>query len=257
MSDQVREFYKTLASNYHHIFADWNASVQRQAGVLDALLREQLGEGAQTVLDCACGIGTQAIGLALRGYRVHATDLSAEAVERARQEARHMGAHLTFDVADFRELDAVVPGTFDAVIAFDNAIAHLQTLDELTHALRSMAAKVAPGGTLMVSLRDYDQIVQEKPRATPPVVNDNPEGRSIVFQVWDWNTEGSGYQLNHFTVKQQSESWETICAVSTLRAWQRAEVHAALQNTGLSDIEWRMPDTSGFYQPIISARKSR
>lgn len=255
MTDQVREFYKTLAANYHYIFADWNASIQRQGDLLDRLLRTQLGEGPHRVLDCACGIGTQAIGLALRGYRVHATDLSAEAVERARQEAQQLGANLTFDVADFRELGAVVSGTFDAVIAFDNAIAHLQTASDLEQALNSMAAKVAPGGTLMVSLRDYDQIVQEKPRTNLPVVKDNPEGRTVVFQVWDWNEDFTAYQLSHFTVKQQGDSWETVCAVSQLRAWQRAEVSAALKTTGLSAIEWLMPDASGFYQPIILARK--
>ena len=36
------------------------------------------------VLDVACGIGTQAIGLARRGFAVTASDVSAGAVRRAR-----------------------------------------------------------------------------------------------------------------------------------------------------------------------------
>jgi len=58
VSDERPEaFYDALAENYHLIFADWEASIARQADVLAGLLG-----GARTVLDAACGIGTQALG---------------------------------------------------------------------------------------------------------------------------------------------------------------------------------------------------
>jgi SAM-dependent methyltransferase len=84
------------------MFADWRAEVVRQGEVLDLLIRRQVGPSASTVLDCACRIGTQAIGLATHGYTVAATDLSPAAVERAAGEAASFGGSLTFDVADFR-----------------------------------------------------------------------------------------------------------------------------------------------------------
>lgn len=43
------------------------------------------------ILDCACGIGTQTLGLAGAGYRVHGTDLSPEAVRRARTASAAAG----------------------------------------------------------------------------------------------------------------------------------------------------------------------
>jgi methylase of polypeptide subunit release factors len=49
---------------------------------------------ASTVLDCACGLGTQAIGLARRGCTVHATDLSPAAIARAARDAESFGAAL-------------------------------------------------------------------------------------------------------------------------------------------------------------------
>ncbi len=76
MDDQTLQFYEQLADDYHLIFADWRESVRRQGEILDRLICAAMGDQAQTVLDCACGIGTQAIGLALHGYRVHATDLA-------------------------------------------------------------------------------------------------------------------------------------------------------------------------------------
>ena len=255
MSSEIEQFYATLSANYHLIFADWHASVQRQGGILTKLVRQYLPEARRTLLDCACGIGTQAIGLALNDFQVHGTDLSADAIEQARQNAESFGVAMTFGVADFRELAQQVQGTFDAVICCDNSIAHLHTEADLALAFQNMAAKIAPGGLLLVSLRDYDRLVQEKPRSYTPTVADRDFGRSIMFQIWDWAEDSNSYRLSHFTVKQDGDGWETICATSHLRAWQRAEVEAALAQTDLTDITWHMPDASGYYQPIITARK--
>jgi ubiquinone/menaquinone biosynthesis C-methylase UbiE len=73
-SVSVKDFYDELARDYHLIFADWDASMARQAEVLDGMLRQHLGPGAQRILDCSCGIGTQAIGLALAEHDVVASD---------------------------------------------------------------------------------------------------------------------------------------------------------------------------------------
>ncbi len=110
MTPSVQQRYDGLADEYHLMFADWRAEVVRQGEVLDRLIRRQVEPSASTVLDCAYGIGTQAIGLAIRGYTVHATDLSPAAVARAAREALSFGAALTFDVADFHALEAKLSG---------------------------------------------------------------------------------------------------------------------------------------------------
>ncbi len=76
MADSALQFYDNLADNYHLLFDDWRETVQEQGDTLDRLIRTHLGEPPLSVLDCSCGIGTQAFGLALRGYKVHGTDLS-------------------------------------------------------------------------------------------------------------------------------------------------------------------------------------
>jgi hypothetical protein len=81
------EFYDTLAADYHLLFADWDAALAWQSRVLEAVLRPALGDGVWSLLDASCGIGTQALGLAMRGHRVSASDLSAASVARLRDEA--------------------------------------------------------------------------------------------------------------------------------------------------------------------------
>ena len=64
----LADSYDKLAARYHLILEDWETSVARQAAVLEGiLLQEAGGKLPIRVLDCACGIGTQCLGLAARG----------------------------------------------------------------------------------------------------------------------------------------------------------------------------------------------
>lgn len=254
MDDRVREFYDDLADSYHLIFADWRMSVDRQAVVLDRLLRDALGDGPLAILDCACGIGTQALGLALLGHHVHATDLSPRAVARAAREAATLGVEATFGVADMRELPGRVAGTFDAVIACDNALPHLPDDTELRKATAGMAAKLRPGGMLLATIRDYDRLVLERPRVEAPRVTDDGDGRRVSFQVWDWSDDGSRYRVHQFLLRQDGIGWRTAHFSTGYRALLRADLDAALALAGLVDIRWHDPEASGFYQPLVTAR---
>jgi 2-polyprenyl-3-methyl-5-hydroxy-6-metoxy-1,4-benzoquinol methylase len=89
----------------------------RSRRAIDRIVRSEVAAPPLALLDCACGIGTQAIGLALRGYRLHATDLSRPALQRARREARSRGAQLTFAQADLRDLGRSVASTFEVMFA--------------------------------------------------------------------------------------------------------------------------------------------
>jgi SAM-dependent methyltransferase len=262
VANSVAGFYDGLAAEYHLLFADWDASVRRQGVILDRLLVGQLAQPEpQRVLDCSCGIGTQAIGLALRGHRVHGTDLSPAAVERAQREAARLGATLTTEVADLRDLGAldVRDGTFDVVLSCDNAVPHLLTDEDLSRAAAGMYAKLRPDGLLVVSMRDYDQIIAEKPRAELPRVFDRPDGRQIAFQVWDWDADAPAdsptYTLHQYIVRERAAGWETHHEATIYRALRRDEWARIVHAAGFREVVWHLPEASGYYQPILTARK--
>jgi len=98
----AKEFYDDLAESYHLIFQDWEASLRYQADVLARLLPPP---GLDVpILDCACGIGTQAIGLALKGYRIEGRDPSPTSIGRASREAAIRGLTANFRIDDMRNL---------------------------------------------------------------------------------------------------------------------------------------------------------
>ena len=100
MSESVEQFYDDLASDYHQIYSDWDAAIDRQGCALDRLIQRELESIPAKLLDCSCGIGTQALGLAQLGYSVWASDLSSKAAARARIEAANRELEIHFAVAD-------------------------------------------------------------------------------------------------------------------------------------------------------------
>ncbi len=255
MATPVTDFYDNLSPEYRHNMGwDWEAVMREEGATLNRFLEKQLGRpGPYTLLDCSCGIGTQAIGLALQGHEVHATDLSTVSIDCARQEASKLGVEVTFGVADFRELGEAVSETFDVVLSCDNSIAHCLKDEDLAAALNSMKARLNPGGLLLISLRDYDALVVDKPRFNNEHVQDLPDGRRVVFQLWDWADNGRQYRNTQFLIKQTDDGYEVKPFETELRALLRDEIVRAVEEAGYEDVRWHVPKESSYYQPIVTA----
>lgn len=257
MHDSVSDFYDNLAEEYHLIFEDWHYAISWQGEVLNKLIVTELNDvnvNDVSVLDCSCGIGTQAIGLAKKGYKVTATDISRASIERAIKEAESFGVEIDFGVADFRSLEKDVSGRFNVVLSADNAISHLLTNQDLLLAAQNMYNKLQDKGIIIVTLKDYDTLILEKPRATQPRILDN--GNRIIFQLWDWYDETNVYTLNHFIMQKINGEWKTQQDKTIYRAFLRSEFSDILSKVGFSDIEWYMPAESGYYQPLLKAKKN-
>ena len=72
----TQTFYNNLATKYDKLFLDWKATTREQAEILDKIFKNNGFDYTVTILDCACGIGTQPIGIAALGYNVTASDRS-------------------------------------------------------------------------------------------------------------------------------------------------------------------------------------
>ena len=180
-------FYDDLAAHYHLLFKDWQAAQREQGRIFDGILKERVGKGPLRILDAACGIGTQTLGLARLGHDLRGTDLSPSSILRARREAKAANLKARFGVADLRSLSGYVAGPYDAVLAADNALPHLEVGEELEGAVQQVASLLRPGGIFVTTLRDYNQEREVASRATRPRVHDDPDGtRRLLFQVWDW-----------------------------------------------------------------------
>ncbi len=163
MGESVEAFYDDLAESYHLMFENWDRSIARQAAILGPILERYTGKVSAYVLDCACGIGTQAIGLAQRGHRLVGSDLSKSAIARAIREAQARDLDIGFHVADMRNLSSIPENGFDAVLVGDNALPHLLSQPDLERATVEIAARLKDSGILLATLRDYDHLLFTRP----------------------------------------------------------------------------------------------
>ncbi len=248
-------FYDGLAGDYHLVYADrWDGAVTRQGRALARLITTAT-PGARDVLDCSCGIGTQAIGLALQGYRVTGTDVSEASLRRARREATRLGAELhDLARADFRDLSRFTEG-FDVVLSCDNALPHMLRDDDLVQAVAAMTGALRPGGLLVISTRDYDAALRERaPAAVPTVLPGSP--RRVVVRLQDWDGPDSPLHTVRFLMLTEGgDGWEVAEHAVRYRALGAEELAGRAREAGLEQVQWHGAETVGFHQPVMTARR--
>ena len=241
-------FYDELAELQHLVYADWHASIERQGDAVAAIIRERW-QPAVRVLDAACGVGTQSLGLAARGFEVVGSDLATAALARARREAAARGLDITFLQADLRHLTAAHQGPFDVVLACDNAIPHLQTAEEILQAFRQMRSLLRPGGGCLISVRDYGAIDRRGTHMLPYGVRTTAEGRIAVFQLWDF-VDSTRYDLRMCFVHDLDGTPRAQVFRTRYHAILLPELEALLDEAGFEAVE-RISDR--FFQPLLAA----
>lgn len=253
MPDEAQSLYDQLAACYHLIFENWDASIARQAAILGAILERECGTpGEVRILDCACGIGTQSLGLAAHRFRVTCCDFSRASLERVREEAAERRLSLRVFMADMRDLSVIPEKDFDAVICMDNALPHFENDEQILKALLEMRSKLARNKLLMLSIRDYDRLLQERPAVQEPMFYRDHGKRRIVHQVWDWIDERR-YSFHLYITRETDGGWESQHYTCTYRAVLRDDLSRLLEAAGFTKVQWLLPAESGFYQPILLA----
>ena len=248
----TQNFYDNMATQYDKLFQDWQSTTREQAVILDKMFSECGFDRDAQILDCACGIGTQAIGLASLGYQVTASDISDGELAEAKERAEKNAVQIRFEHADFCALSDTFQVQFDIVIAMDNALPHMLSSDALEKAISSIAAQTRQGGIIVASIRDYDSILAEKPSYSPPYIHKTEKGQRVSFQTWGWKDEN--YRLTQYII-DDGESLRISKFECEYRATCREEFTRLFLANGCYDVVWKFPEETGFYQPIVVAKK--
>jgi len=242
----MSDFYDRMAGLYHLIFQNWDESIERQSEQLANIIRQRWKD-ASTILDVSCGIGTQAIGLAKKGFAVTASDLSERAVARAKIEAERRGVVIDFSVCDIRDVHDHHQRQFDLVISADNSITHLLNDDDLLTALRQMRACTCPGGGCLLTVRDYDKEKRGTGLVKPYGIREEGGKRYVIFQVWDF--VGQVYDMAmYFVVDDQSLNPVTHVMRTKNNAVGTNHLLELMQKAGFESTE-RLDGV--FFQPVL------
>jgi 2-polyprenyl-3-methyl-5-hydroxy-6-metoxy-1,4-benzoquinol methylase len=151
IADRTRRHYTTLlAPIYRWMVGDFPAAIARSQAELRQLGVEVAREG-ERALDLGAGLGLQTIPLVDLGYDVTALD-SSEALlaelSRDCPRARSVQADLTA-AAD------LALGSYQVIVCMGDTLTHLRSTEEVLQVLGSASARLAPGGLLILTFRDY------------------------------------------------------------------------------------------------------
>ena len=242
------DFYDQLAPYYHLIFHDWDSAIDRQGARLARVIADVWGDGVRSVLDVSCGIGTQAMGLARRGFDVTASDGSQGAIDRARAEAKARSLSIPFSVCDMREAYKHHGTQFDLVISCDNSVPHLLGDEDILRALREFLACARPGGGCLLTVRDYDTEERGKGLVKPYGVREEGKRRFLLFQVWDF--DGDQYDLSFYVVEDDAETGvvKTHVMRSRYYAISCGRLLELMEEAGFRSVRRIHGD---FYQPVL------
>jgi SAM-dependent methyltransferase len=245
-------YYDSLAPYYKFIYQDWEVSIKRQATVLDSVIRECFGPNARHILDAACGIGTQSIGLAELGYLITASDISAVAIEQARTEAAQRGLTIEFRLADMRHLWLVHQQQFDVVLACDNAVPHLLSEAEIRQAFEQFFHCTTPEGGCLISVRDYASMQRGGTQLYPRLTHKVEAGRLVIFDMWEF--EEDYYDLTTYIVEDKGQSTAQARVVRGGRYYciTIAKLEELLKQAGFQRV---LTLEERFFQPLIVGLK--
>ena len=248
----TQTFYDNMAAQYDKLFLDWEAITQEQAIILNKIITDYGFDTSAHVLDCACGIGTQSIGLAALGYNVTSSDISDGELAEAKVRAEKNGIQIRFEHADFCALSDAFSEQFDIIVAMDNALPHMLTSEKLNAAVHSITGQIREDGIFVASIRDYDSLLEEKPPYSPPYIHKTEKGQRVSFQTWTWNDDN--YNLVQYIIDDEDEL-KVSKFECEYRATRRKELTDLLMANGCSEVVWKFPEETSFYQPIVVARR--
>jgi SAM-dependent methyltransferase len=250
----TESYYNRLAPYYKYIYPDWDKSLQRQAEALDSVIREFVGKNHKMVLDVACGIGTQSIGLAKLGYQITASDLSSGEIEQARQEASRHGVQIKFQTADMCQVWDIYRKQFDVVIACDNSVPHLLNDEEILLAFQGFYKCTKSDGCCIITVRDYAQFERNGNRKQmhPRLVHPTDNGQVVLFDVW--NFDNDHYEITTYLVE---DTGNPVAQTQVLRGGKYycveiPTLERLFREAGFQEVQTLY---DRFFQPLIIAKK--
>lgn len=223
MSGWYADFFTELPNAF------WRAAVppQSTSAEVDFIIRVTGLRPGSRVLDVPCGSGRHTLELARRGCHVTGLDVSAEAIEYARNAAADEQLDVDLRLGDMRDLPTDVPA--DVAVCMGNAFGYLEHTGT-QKLLADLAGLVVPGGALVL---DYGFVAESllphlKLEEAPMTF-----GGVEVTSVNEYDAANSRW-LTAFTFRRGAQEHH---GTSVQHVYTAAEVTRLTTAAGFGDVE--------------------
>ncbi|OIJ12313.1 hypothetical protein BKP35_10950 [Anaerobacillus arseniciselenatis] len=156
-------FYKQLSEFYDTIFPLNEQSV--------TFIKSKITKGP--ILDLAAGTGNHSIALAKLGYKVTATDLDQNMVEKIKEKAAANNVPIETHQLAMEELDQFQETRFTTIICIGNSFVHLQSFEDVANVVSEMYDLLDAGGKLFIQTVNYDRVLSDGITKLPDIEREN------------------------------------------------------------------------------------
>ncbi|MFD4637343.1 class I SAM-dependent methyltransferase [Lentzea sp. NPDC058436] len=226
--------YDALAEVYEWLITDAKLTPAEFAASFDDVL--SLPSNAR-VLDCSCGTGQLAVGLAGLGIEVVATDASEAMVRRTAELSEEFGATVQTMRADWEELpDHFDDATFDMVFCVGNSLHHAEGARGRVAALESMSRLLRGGGRLVLTSRTWELVRARGSRLdiSDRLVRRNGRDAVVVYR-WDIAPNWEDEHHIEIAIAQVDAAGPVLARSELLSSWpyRYEELEVELHRVGL------------------------
>lgn len=235
------------ASDYNKESQGYDAFNERNSALINYTVEQLLKKyTVHTVLDLACGTGSQVFWLTRAGFEVIGVDINSKMLKIAVQKALQQKMNAPFFKGDMRSSHK---GSFDAVITIFNSIGHLTKAD-FQIALRNIHQNLKTDGIYMFDIANFNYYISGTRIAELTVDwftrTDDTHYRDIQYATLDEH----GILAFHNICFTQQEDHKTKVSkqIKTLQIYTAAQLEELLNKNGFTIIELSAIDGGPFFE---------
>jgi predicted RNA methylase len=170
MTHAVQDHYNIfLAGNYTWMCGGWEEQIRINRHFFSSHTVMPRDNGV--AIDLGAGNGFQSVPLAMLGYSVTAVDFCQPLLDALRTNAGDLPiVTVNSDILQYSSWSGRNPAL---IVCMGDTLTHLPDLPSVTSLIRHCHTELEPGGTLVLSLRDYSSVPAGTTECIPVCRNDN------------------------------------------------------------------------------------
>ncbi len=188
-------------------------------------------------VDIACGPGQQLEALTDRSHEVWGLDLERSMIERCALRRPDLAGRLS--VGNMQDAGEVVlpilPGLAGVVYCIGNSLVQLTTLGAVEDTLRSCCSLLAPDGTLVVQVVNFDRVLSGDLQLLPKIEKELPTGEMCTLEREYQRSREKGCVKFYTRISTPAEVLEHA---TDMFALTREHLVNALNEVGFSRQSW-------------------
>jgi SAM-dependent methyltransferase len=225
------EFFERLSESYDQLIS-WPTRIGTEGMFFKKLVSDNK---LKSSLDVACSTGFHVIMLRRLGLDAVGIDASPKMIERAKTNSVTCGVTVEYILGDFTNMSKRFSEGFDLITCLGDTVAHVKSLQELKKLFQEVYKSLNPGGFFVIQARNYDFIMKQRARFSPPVGSRNGTEETLFFRLLDFNPKSLNLSVAKF--RWHENRWESSVYTTEIFPYLKKEIEAALRSVGFAKFE--------------------